>query len=355
MTFDRYFRGTKERLLRDLDAFLSAKRKDVALIKPWGRDVLRRLGTFTRKGKMIRGGLVSLGFEMAGGKAAAAAVRAGTAFELIQSGLLIHDDIMDRDARRRGAASIHEQYALLAEEGQGGPGAAHFGTSMAICAGDIAIFLAFEALAGLRGPAKRTAAVQRLFAAEFGLVGLGQMRDIQAGTSRSPLSDGDILDIYRYKTARYSFSLPLAAGWILGGGRGSVPPALQRLGEDLGLVFQIKDDELGLFGNAGTTGKPVGSDIRQGKKNLYSLRLLERADGSERDRLEAVLGQAGATDADILFVRDLAERLGVREDVRKVMERLGRRAGGGIRSLPVGKKHKEVLQSLLEYSFSRKR
>lgn len=353
MTFDSYFRKTKDRLRDDLDRFLSAKRKDVARLKPWGCDVLRRLGTFTRKGKMIRGGLVSLGCEMAGGRITPAAVRAGTAFELIQSGLLIHDDIMDRDAQRRGAPSIHEQYALLA----GGPGrseAAHFGTSMAICAGEIAIFLAFEALAGLPGPAERAAAVQKLFAAEFGLVGLGQMLDIQAGSSRRPLSEREVLDIFRYKTARYSFSLPLAAGWILGGGRGSVLPGLQHLGEDLGLVFQIKDDELGLFGNATAMGKPVGSDIRQGKKTLFSLRLLDTAAGPERVRFETVFGRAEATDADILFVRDLAERLGVREGVRQVMARLGRRAAAKVEALPVGEKYRQILQSLLDYSLSRR-
>jgi geranylgeranyl diphosphate synthase, type I len=353
MTIEVYFRKTKQLLRKDLDAFLSAKKKDVARLRPWGRDVLRRLKTFTRKGKMIRGGLVALGCEMAGGRIAPAAVRAGTAFELIQSGLLIHDDIMDRDARRRGAPSVHEQYALLAE-GPGRADAAHFGMSMAICAGEIAIFLAFEAMAGLAGPARRLAAVQKRFAAEFGLVGLGQMLDIEAGTSGLPLSERDVLKIFRFKTARYSFSLPLASGWILGGGHASALPGLQRLGEDLGLVFQIKDDELGLFGNAGTTGKPVGSDVRQGKRTLFSLRLLDRAEGPDRARLEAALGRPDATDADVLFVRDLAERLGVRADVQQVMERLGRRAAAEVRALPVREEHREILQSLLDYSLSRR-
>ncbi|MGZ5496539.1 MAG: polyprenyl synthetase family protein, partial [Candidatus Aminicenantales bacterium] len=148
MTFDRYFGQAKRRLRDDVTAFLASKRGDVSRLRPWGPDVLQRLRTFTLKGKMIRGGLVALGCDMAGGRAGAAAVRAGTALELIQSGLLIHDDIMDRDARRRGAPSIHEQYTLLAES-PGTPEAAHFGTSMAICAGEISIFLAFEALAGL--------------------------------------------------------------------------------------------------------------------------------------------------------------------------------------------------------------
>ena len=352
MTFESYFEITKKRLLDDLDEFLAAKREDMAGLKPEGTDVLRRLAEFTRKGKMIRGGLVSLGSEMAGGRISRTSVRAGTAIELIQSGLLIHDDIMDRDARRRGAPSIHEQYALIAD-GPGRAEAAHFGTSMAICAGEISIFLAFEALAGLPGPAKNAAAVQKLFAAEFGLVGLGQMRDIRAGTSSRPLEERDVLDIYRYKTARYSFSLPLAAGWMLAGGRAPVLPKLQRLGEDLGLVFQIKDDELGLFGSEKTLGKPVGSDIRQGKKTLFHLRLLDRASGPDMARLSAVFGHQDASKQDIGFVRDLAVRLGVREDVRRVMDRFAKRAAAAIRGLPIAGAHRTILQALLDYSLTR--
>jgi geranylgeranyl diphosphate synthase type I len=353
MTFAAYFGRTRRRLLEDLDRFLAAKRKEFAPLRPWGRDVIRRLGTFTRRGKMIRGGLVALGCEMASGRVAPAAVRAGTAMELIQSGLLIHDDIMDRDALRRGAPSIHEQYARLAE-GPAGPDAAHYGTSLAICAGDVAIFLAFEAMAGLPGPADRASAAQKLFAAEFGLVGLGQMRDVEAGSSRRVPSERDILDTYRVKTARYSYSLPIALGWILGGGRATGLPVLRGLGEDLGLIFQIKDDELGLFGSSKATGKPVGSDIRQGKKTLYAVRLMERAAGPDRARIEGIFGRPDAPDADILVVRDLAERLGIREEIRRVMTALGRRAAASIRSLDVDSRRRAALLSVLAHGLGRR-
>lgn len=354
MTFEAYFGRTGRRLREDLKRFLAAKRPAYAPLGPWGRDVLRRLWSFTRKGKMIRGGLVSLGCEMAGGRASGAAVRAGTAIELVQSGLLIHDDIMDRDDRRRGAPSMHVQYARLAEKPDG-PEAAQYGTSLAICAGEIAIFLGFDAMAGLSAPAVRTAAAQRLFAAEFGLVGLGQMRDVEAGSSRRRPSERAVLATYRFKTARYSYALPLAVGWVLGGGRRPMVPSLERLGEDLGLIFQIKDDELGLFGRPQDTGKPVGSDIRQGKKTLLALRLFARTGGTDRDRLAGIFGRSDAPDTDIHFVRDLAERLGVREEVNRVAIRLARRAGAMIRTLPVAPRHREILQRLLQQGLSRRR
>jgi geranylgeranyl diphosphate synthase, type I len=354
MTFEAYFERVHQRLQDDLGAFMASKRGDVGRLRPWGPDALLRLTAFTQKGKMIRGGLVLLGCEMAGGRAGRAALRAGTAFELIQSGLLIHDDIIDRDPRRRGGPSVHEQYARFSPAAPGGGDAAHYGLSLALCAGDIAIFLAFEAMAGLPGPPERVAAVQRLFAAEFGTVGLGQMLDIAAGASRGELTRRRILDIYRYKTARYSFFLPLAAGWILGGGPARTLPTIERLGEDLGLVFQIKDDELGLFGQTRATGKPVGNDIRQGKRTLHAAEILGRSAGADRKRFRAVFGRPGASAEDIAFVRDLAARTGSRDEVRRIMLRLGRRAAREIRTLPVGDAHRSLLEGLLAYLLDRR-
>jgi len=353
MTFDRYFQGTKKRLLQDLDKFMSAKKNKMSRLKPWGSDVIRRLRRFTGKGKMVRGGLVCLGFEMAGRRVGGTALRAGTALELIQSALLIHDDIMDRDAIRRGEPSIHEQYALLAG-GAGRTSASHLGISMGICAGEIAIFLAFEALAGLPAPGHRVAEVQGLFASEFGLVGLGQMLDIQAGASGRSLSEREILDLYRYKTAGYSFSLPLIAGWTLAGGSRFVRENLSRLGEALGLVFQLKDDELGLFGDEKVIGKPVGSDVRQGKKTLLYHRLLGCATAGERKNLAAVFGRPDASVEDILLVQRLAERHGIAEDIRRTMKKYGRQAQRLIKGLPVEPKCREVLESLLDFNLTRR-
>lgn len=354
MTFQAYFDRTREKLLNFLDGFLREKKSGMARLKPWGGDVLQRLAGFTRKGKLIRGGLVCLGCEMTARRISADAVRAGAALELIQSALLIHDDIMDRDTQRRGAPSLHRQYSLLAEK-EGIRDPHHFGVSMGICAGEIAIFLAFEALAGLAGPRSRAAAFQKLFAGTFGLVGLGQMLDIHAGASVRPVREREVLDIYRFKTARYSFSLPLAAGWILGGGKPAGRAQLERLGETLGLIFQIKDDELGLFGEEDVLGKPVGSDIRQGKKTLIHLRLLDRATPGERKALAAVFGRADASEEDVRFVRELALRYGVDGEVRKTMARYGARARAAIRSLPIEAALREVLESLLEFSLTRRK
>ena len=75
----------------------------------------------------------------------------------------------------------------------------------------------------------------------------------------------------RYKTGRYSFSLPLLAGAMLADAPAELRGKLETFGESIGLLFQIRDDELGLFGDERELGKPVGSDVREGKKTHHLL------------------------------------------------------------------------------------
>jgi len=354
MNLDDFLSRSRKRLAGFLTEFLDAKKSETAGVNAWGRDVTERLGAYTLRGKMIRGALVLLGCRAAGSRITQDAVRAGAAMELIQSALLIHDDIMDNDILRRGEPSFHRRYAALGGR-ENIAGAEHFGLSMGLCGGDIAIFLAFEALAGMRTADRQTLAAVRLFARELTLVGLGQMQDLYAGATSRKISEKDILDLYLYKTARYSFSLPLAVGCLIGGGSPALRRGLERCGEHLGLIFQLRDDDLGMFGNEQEIGKPVGSDIREGKKTLHRHLLTERAPAGERKKLEKIFGRADASEKDIQVVRDRAERLGVREEVGRRIEALRRKAEAGIHRLPAAERYRTLLHELLAYSITRKK
>jgi geranylgeranyl diphosphate synthase type I len=354
MMLDAYFERTRRRLLEFLAAFLDRKRRDLSVFKPWGDDVLRRLAAFTFRGKSLRGGLVCLGNNMTGSSLSLNTLRAGAAMELVQSALLIHDDIMDRDLQRRGRPSLHYQYTLLAEKKRI-EDPSHFGMSLGICIGEIALFLAYEALAEISGPRRRTAAAQSLFASELGLVGLGQMQDIYSSSISQPVTEGQVMNLYRFKTARYSFALPLRLGWLLGGGAPAVGDRLKRCGEALGLIFQLKDDELGLFGDPEVTGKAVGSDLRQGKKTPLILRLWKRATLEERTALRDIYGKLDIRTNDVAYVRSLVGRYGILDEISRVMGRYARQAKTIIGSLPVADRYKAVLTSLLDFSLRRQK
>lgn len=352
--WNRYLGRARVRISTFLDRFLAENAGAATAAGPWGRDLTGRLAEFVGRGKLVRGGLVFLGWESTGHRTSTATARAAGAVELAQSALLVHDDIMDRDRLRRGKPSVHRQYALLA-------GRRHvsdperFGQGMGICAGDIAFFLAFEVLAGLRVRSDRLAASIRYLSREFVLVGLGQMQDFHAGLSSWALNEGAILELYRLKTARYSFSVPLSLGCLLAGGSGRLRARLEAYGEALGLLFQLKDDELGLFGDEEKLGKPVGSDLRQGKQTLLHLLLTGRATAAERRWLASAWGNPAATDRDIDRARALAERYGIRDEIRIRLDRYAASAGKAIRLLPLDQARRRVFEGLLEYSLTRRK
>ena len=118
---------------------------------------------------------------------------------------------MDKDTVRRGLEAIHVQY----------------GEAIGICVGDLLFFLGYELL---------TPSVIALASREFANVAVAQMQDVSGG--------GDTLATYTYKTARYTFSLPMMAGAILAGADKNTTDLLEKLGEAMGLLFQIRDDEL---------------------------------------------------------------------------------------------------------------
>jgi len=305
--------GISERLRR----IAASRMETLAAVHGDGRRLMERILDFSLRGKLIRGSLVCMGHDLFR-PAAAGAVRealwdAAAAMELVQSGLLVHDDIMDQDGVRRGAPTIHSLYGReAAAEGALDP--AHVGEALGLCAGDACFFLAFEVLSRCQAPAAVRARILERVAGVLTAVSLAQMQDVRWGAEDREVPEGEVLSMYRWKTARYSFSVPLACGALLAEAPEAQVAALEEIGEHVGIAFQLRDDELGLFGDESEIGKPVGSDIREGKKTVLRARLLAAAPPGERERLRRLFG-GDPGPGDIAHVRDLAESLGVRKAV----------------------------------------
>ncbi len=234
---EKFLRIYKSRIEVCLDEFLKKKEKELSKINPWGRDAIKRLRVFAKRGKTLRGALVILSYLLKQKKVSREAIAAAAAMELAHSSLLIHDDIMDEDFWRRGRKTIFAQYAALAPKRKK---ARRFGESMGICAGDLGFFLAFEILPERLRP---------VFAKELAAVCTGQMQDVYF-VSGGRAGRAEVLRMYRYKTARYTFSLPFLMGGVLAGLPASLLEELEKFGELCGIVFQLRDDELDGSSNA---------------------------------------------------------------------------------------------------------
>lgn len=358
-----YLARQKAEIADSLRRFTESRRAGFAGVNRWGPDLVDRLCEFACRGKMLRGALVILAESLYSGpdlpgpsrRPSTDAVRVAAALELVQSFLLIHDDIMDQDFLRRGRPSLFAQYSeSLSREARETPRdeARRFGESMAICAGDVAMLLAFELLSEIDQPADRRIEILSHAAREISWVGVAQMSDVYHSATRYPATEEEILSVYRYKTGRYTFSLPLHLGALLGGAGATDRAKLPELGEKLGLLFQIKDDELGIWGSEAETGKPVGSDIVEGKQTLHRLFLMETIPERERDRTSALFGNAGSQT--VGEVRQLLTAYGIEDRVRACMTEYAREARGIIESLEgIGEEGRAMLHDLVAYNMDR--
>ncbi len=338
-----YFKQSRPGIVSSISEILKEVSPRLGSISPLGTQLAERLETYVHSGKMIRGILVRLGYELCSAEAPDEAMnrvldRAGAAMEFLQAGLLIHDDIMDRDTLRRGGTTVHTQYEHDAELGHA-TDPAHHGVSLGVCAGDVAFFLGFHTLSALPVPDRlqeQARKVAAFSAQELCWVGVAQMEDVRngAGGMGANPDPGQILRVYRYKTGRYTFSLPLVVGAMLAHGSPAHLEALDQAGENLGVVFQLKDDELGIFGDSAKSGKRADSDIREDKKTLLRHFLFERVNADQRLKLESIFGSPEPGEAGLQFVREAMEQSGARAKVREYMKCFAMEASDRIGSLP---------------------
>lgn len=256
------------------------------------------------------------------------ALRVGAAIELIQACALIHDDILDRSDTRRGRPTVHRRFeALHGDRGFAGD-PAHYGVSAAILLGDLALAWADDLVHGITpadgGPADphplpRPVAV--LWSQMRTEVLGGQLLDITNESS----GDESVTAAYRvmeYKTAAYTVARPLQLGAALSGAEDELSRSLHRIGLDLGVAFQLRDDVLGVFGDPAETGKPSGDDLVEGKRTALLAEGLQRASAAGRDLLRDSLGRS-LSEAELTAARDVLTESGALTEIeRQIDERL---------------------------------
>jgi geranylgeranyl diphosphate synthase type I len=348
-----YILKNKKSVNKYLTDFLKEKGKELSKINRWGKDVPKRLSSFVTQGKAIRANMILLSYQMYGGIINKNAIKTASAIELFHSSLLIHDDIVDEDKKRRGGDTIFAQYEKLGKK-ETSLNPRHFGESLGICAGDIGFFWGFEIISNLKLEPRIKNELISIYSKELVLVGLGEMQDIYLGSISKKVTKKDVYNVHLYKTARYTFSLPLMIGATLAGKK-SVLNKLSDIGELIGLIFQIKDDELGLFGDEKQIGKPVGSDIKEGKKTLYHLYLMEKATKEERQKLNKIFGNNKIGKKEIDYVRNLVKKYKIDQKIDKNIINYYKKAEKMIKNLSGKTKYKNILLEILKYNLKRKK
>ena len=240
-------------------------------------------------------------------------VDACAALELLHAFALLHDDVMDGSATRRGRPAVHERFAgRHAAAGWAGESRRH-GEGLAVLVGDLAFALADGLLDHLPPVARGVWHDLRVE-----LVA-GQWVDLvaAASTDRSPAVARWVA---RYKSGRYTVERPLQLGAAVAGDD-RTRAVWSAFGEPLGRAFQLRDDVLGVFGDPGETGKPAGDDLREGKPTLLLAMAAAHATDGER-RLLARVGAPDLGDDEVAEIRAAIGRCGALALVESEIERL---------------------------------
>jgi geranylgeranyl diphosphate synthase type I len=254
---------------------------------------------------------------------------------------------MDGSGTRRGTDTIHVQFeADHAMEGWRGEGR-RFGEGVAILAGDLAFVYADRMLAG------SPAAAVEVFTELRIEVNLGQYLDL-VGTARGRISEESARRISVFKSGKYTIERPLHLGAALAGRLDDLARPLSAYGLPLGEAFQLRDDLLGVFGDATVTGKPVGEDLREGKPTVLYAYAAERARGGDLTVLDRY-GAPDLSDDEVRLMQQVLVGTGAVDRVEQGIERLVTQAVDALDAAPLAEEARTALVDLAGYVAGRDR
>jgi len=339
---------TKQALDLELKSQIDSYQSSLPRVGKTTNDAFKRLSKFVISGKGIRGSFVVLIAELLGGDRQVA-LPVGAALELVHSALLVQDDIMDQDALRRGKPTIWAQYEKEGKK-QGMANPRLYGYSQAISLADFSYFLAMRILSDSLEGIKYQTKLMSKFSEIVMMVGFGQMDDVYFGSH--PVAEPSVANtdfIYEFKTARYTFSLPFALGAIVAQQELNTISSLESLGKEIGMLFQIRDDELSLISTEAEIGKSSGGDIRENKKTLIRALFMRFAPNNVCQHF----GNEQINKAQIEEVRKEYYRSGISERVESLKNSHYNRCQKLIEQLNISHKGKALFLALTRFVMER--
>jgi geranylgeranyl diphosphate synthase type I len=289
-------------------------------------------------GKRLRPAFCYWGYRATGGTQEEEILRLTTAFELLHTFAIVHDDIMDRSFERRGQPTTF----------------ATMGTDRALLVGDLALVLADAAFWASGFTPDQLCSAFAEFTTMREQVIAGQHMDLEA--HGRPIAESEARAIAIMKSGSYSIEHPLLIGARLAEADDSVIEGLRAFGRPLGEAFQLVDDVLGVFGDPAVTGKPSDSDIREGKHNVLFAKTVEALTGAERDYFVTNWGLGDALDErDVDRLRELVGSSGARKATEELIDSLAEDASNALDRLAVNDDGRLALGLLMDAAIRRSR
>ena len=294
------------------------------------------------------------------------ALPAAAGVELFHTWTLVHDDVIDNDTLRRGESTVHESMRKLARSRDklSDPLSIEYGRDVAILTGDIqhGWSIALFVDCALKNQIDSTLILKLIKYLQSYVLGNligGELLDVQYGmrdlSDLEDIGEEEIINMLRLKTGiLYEFAG--MAGALIGKNtddfEDSDVQAVMQFAGKCGTAFQLQDDILGIVGDKASLGKPVGSDIREGKKTVIVHESLRHASDSQRDTILSTLGNRSATEDEIDVVTRLFSELNGIQKTKDLAARYIEEALPHMNSIP-DSKYKELLILWAHYMLDR--
>lgn len=344
------FKESYIKIKSDLEKVINKYNEDVVKNKKgYLKDNLDLFCNLNRDGKLIRGYLIALGYKLSGKDNLDYSYPLSLAYEIFQTSVLVHDDIIDNDDLRRGKETIHYSNYLKNKK-YNDELSKRIGDSIAICMGD---YGCYEANRIIINNYKDDSNLAKIFDYYNDIVLKtieGELIDVELSfDGRYRLKDTNIYDnimsIYRLKTAYYTIIGPLSLGLKLGEVDNNKIKEIEEFGEKVGIAFQIQDDILGIYNDM---GKVIGSDIKEFKQTLLFSYTMEKED--YKDELLKYYGNKDISEKDILKVREIFKNSGAYDYSNKLMNDLYDEALNCLKNIKwIDEDNKKILFGFVEY------
>lgn len=355
------------------EEFIQAlKEREAKVVDLWNREEYRQsfnpvelqeavYSYLNRPAKRLRPGILLFSCGAVGGDEARA-LPAAAAVEVYHTWTLVHDDIIDNDAKRRGCPTVHQQFKEQALElGYSEPEAADYGRNMAIMAGDLqqawAVQLLEESLHQGVAPQVVLELVAGMARLTKGLLEGEALDVLFAKRDLSALTEREVLRMLELKTGLlYEFAgvAGAAIGLNQTSSENQLIKAIGAFARQCGIAFQLQDDILGIIGDEKRLGKPVASDIREGKRTVIVLHAFQKAGSQDREYLLKTLGKPNLTAAEVEKTKQiLLEYEGV-EYAKDLAVKIVNQAIAELAPLP-DSKYKRLLLAWADYVADREK
>lgn len=351
--FINYYQKTKENLNKYInqfnDEFLEKEKN------PFLKENIKLFTDLNSDGKLIRGTLVNLGYKMVK-EDSTYSYPLAMAFEVFQTSILIHDDLIDNDDLRRGKITVHaynyNKYYELTKSSK----SKKLAENLAICMGDLGLYKANQIISLNYKNDSNIGEILNYFNEVVINTIRGETLDVvlpfhEEYSLENHNLEENILEIYKLKTAYYTIVGPISLGMILGGSTKEKLESIEKFGYYAGVAFQLQDDLLGIYGD--NIGKNIGSDIEEFKQTFlyaytktnkkYYKQLLtvygREVDEQNIRKVQEIFKDSGAYDATVAKIEEFYDK------AREIVENIDW----------LKEEDKKILILFIEYLKSRKK